>query len=90
MGTAHGRANGRSLLLHGKKGAQNGAYLKLPDAEAFKTLYKNSGSLIAIADIAPELEGAIPFIQEVSKLADFIVCSSDYTQKRVFLGGKEL
>ena len=27
---------------------------------------------------------------ETGKLADFIVCSGDYSQKRVFLGGKEL
>ena len=27
---------------------------------------------------------------ENSKLADFVVCASDYSQKRVFLGGKEI
>ena len=27
---------------------------------------------------------------ETGKLADFLVCSSDYSEKRVFLGGKEL
>ena len=27
---------------------------------------------------------------ETGKLADFLVCSSDYSSKRVFLGGKEI
>ena len=32
-----------------KKGAQNGAYLRLPDAEAFRRLYEGCGGLIRLA-----------------------------------------
>ena len=51
-----------------KKGAQNGAYLKNPDFEGFKTLYDGCGGLIRIVDVAPELPGAAEFIEKASKL----------------------
>ena len=61
-----------------KKGAQNGAYLKNPDYEAFETLYKESDGLIAIADIAPELPGAQEFVEKASKLCTVSVAHTDY------------
>jgi len=42
-----------------KRGAQNADYLKEPDFEGFKKLYDGCGGLIRIADIAPELPGAV-------------------------------
>ena len=46
-----------------KKGAQNPAYLKNPDFDAFKKLYDGCGGLIRLVDVAPELPGAIDFIR---------------------------
>ena len=51
-----------------KKGAQNGAYLKAPDAEAFRRLNERAEGLIVLADVAPELPGALDYIREVSKI----------------------
>lgn len=47
-----------------KKGAQNGAYLRLPDYAAFKELFDGSEGLIRIVDVAPELEGAVEFTKQ--------------------------
>lgn len=49
-----------------KKGAQNGAYVRRPDAAEFKRLYDGCGGLIKLVDIAAEEEGADAFIKEVS------------------------
>ena len=47
-----------------KKGAQNGAFLKLPDYEAFRRLNALCGGLIRIVDVAAELEGAAAFAEK--------------------------
>ena len=47
-----------------KKGAQNGAYLRLPDYKAFKQLFDESDGLIRIVDVAPELDGAAEFVAQ--------------------------
>jgi len=60
-----------------KKGAQNAAYLKKPDFEAFKKLYDGCGGLIRIADLAPELEGAVEFAEKASKLCTVSVAHTD-------------
>lgn len=60
-----------------KKGAQNGAYLKDPDFEAFKKLYDDCDGLIAIADVAPELPGAKEFVEKASKLCTVSVAHTD-------------
>ena len=60
-----------------KKGAQNGAYLRMPDAEAFKKLYEQSEGLIRIADVAAELPGAVAFTKEVSKLCTVAIGHSN-------------
>ena len=49
-----------------KKGAQNGDFLKLPDADEFITLQEACGHRIRIVDIAPELPGAEQFIRRVT------------------------
>ena len=51
-----------------KKGAQNGAYLRNPDFDAFKKLFDGCGGLVTIADLAPELPGSVEFTQAASKL----------------------
>ena len=60
-----------------KKGAQNGAYLRNPDWEAFRHLYEISDGLIRIADLAPELPGAVAFTEKASKLCTVSVAHTD-------------
>ena len=48
-----------------KKGAQNGAYIRNPDAEEFLALYEGCGGNIRLVDIAPELSGAEEFVRRV-------------------------
>ena len=50
-----------------RKGAQNAAYLRLPDYEAFSRLYDASEGLLRIVDVAPELEGAADFTRRVER-----------------------
>lgn len=67
-----------------KKGAQNGAYLRLPDFEAFQSLYEASRGLLRIVDLAPELPGAADFTQKASQLCTVSVAhtDADYGQTR--------
>ena len=60
-----------------ERGAQNGAYLKLPDFEAFKKLYDGCKGLIRIADVAPELPGAVEFTREAAKLCTVSIAHTD-------------
>ena len=60
-----------------KKGAQNGAYLRLPDYDAFKELFDGCGGLIKIADVAPELEGAEEFTRKASLITNVSVAHTD-------------
>ena len=62
-----------------KKGAQNGAYLRLPDFEAFQRLYDVSEGLIRIADVAAELPGAIEFAEKASRLCTVSIAHTDCT-----------
>lgn len=54
----------------------------IPEEEAIRAASYNPACAIGAA-------GQIGSIEK-GKLADFIVCSSGYTQKRVFIGGKEI
>ena len=60
-----------------KKGAQNAAYLREPDFEAFKKLYYECGGLVRIVDIAPELPGSEEFIEKASKLCTVSIAHTD-------------
>ncbi|MFI3212810.1 MAG: N-acetylglucosamine-6-phosphate deacetylase [Eubacteriales bacterium] len=53
------------FLAPKKKGAQNGAYLALPNVAMFDRLNEASGHMIKLVAIAPEIEGAMEFIEEV-------------------------
>lgn len=73
-----------------KKGAQNGAYLKNPDFEAFKKLYDDCGGLIRIVDLAPELPGSVVFTKKATELCTVSVAHTDATYeeaKAVFDAG---
>lgn len=52
-----------------KKGAQAAEHLILPDVAFFERLNEIADGMIKIVCIAPELEGAIEFIREISKKA---------------------
>lgn len=73
-----------------KKGAQNGAYLKEPDFEAFEKLYEASEGLVRIVDLAAELPGAVEFTEKASRLCTVSVAHTDagYEEARaVFAAG---
>lgn len=79
---APGRASLVGINMEGpffnekKKGAQNAAYLRKPDAQMFLRLQKASGGLIKLLDLAPELEGAMEVIEQ---LKDQVVISLAHT-----------
>ena len=50
-----------------KRGAQNAAYLRLPDYEAFSAINAASGNLVKVIAMAPELEGSEEFIRKASR-----------------------
>lgn len=45
-----------------KIGAQNPEYISLPNVDMFRRLQDKSGGMIKLVDIAPEMDGAIEFI----------------------------
>lgn len=47
-----------------KKGAQNGAYIRTPDLQMFDRLNEASGFMVKLIAIAPEVEGAMEFIEK--------------------------
>lgn len=61
----------------GRRGAQNPDYLKLPDFAAFKELYDSCEGMIKVADVAPELEGAMDFIKKASELCTVSVAHTE-------------
>ncbi|MCR5577108.1 MAG: N-acetylglucosamine-6-phosphate deacetylase [Oscillospiraceae bacterium] len=69
-----------------KRGAQNAAYLKEPDLDAFLELYEDCGGLIRIVDLAPELPGAAAFAREASKRCTVSAAhtDADYAQAAAF------
>jgi len=75
---------------YGKRGAQNPEFLRLPDIEGFEKLYKSCKGLIKLADVAPELDGAMEFIRHVSKYCTVSIAhtEADYsTVKKAFSNG---
>ena len=62
-----------------KRGAQNPDFLKEPDFEGFKKLYDDCGGLIRIADVAPELPGAIDFVSKVKAYCTVSIAHTDCT-----------
>lgn len=52
------------FVAPGKKGAQNGEYIRKPDIGMFDRLNKASGNMVKLVAIAPELEGAMEFIDK--------------------------
>lgn len=53
------------FICKAKKGAQNASYIHKPDAAMFRRLQEASGGLFKLVDMAPEVDGAMEFIDEV-------------------------
>lgn len=62
-----------------KKGAQNEAYIRNPDLELYDRLQKISGHLIRLVDVAPEMNGAMEFIESLQKRPEGTVISLAHT-----------
>ena len=62
---------------YAKRGAQNPDYLKQPDFDGFKKLYDEADGLLTIVDIAPELPGAVEFVEKASKLCTVSIAHTD-------------
>ena len=60
-----------------KKGAQNAAYLRLPDYDAFARLYDAADGLLRIVDVAPELAGAVDFTRRAAQKCRVSVAHTD-------------
>ncbi len=65
------------FLSHARRGAQAAENLCLPDTAMFHRLNRESGGQIRLVTVAPELPGAIPFIEEVSKLCTVALGHTD-------------
>ncbi len=53
-------------ISYAKKGAQDGQYVRAADIDEFKRLY--DVCKVSLVDVAPEIENAIPFAQEISEI----------------------
>lgn len=51
------------FVLRQKKGAQNEAYIRKPDISLYERLDKASADMVKLVSMAPELEGAMAFIE---------------------------
>lgn len=60
-----------------KRGAQNAAYLVAPDYEMFCRLNQAAKGLIRIADVAPELPGALDYIERVCKVCKVSIAHTE-------------
>ena len=56
------------FLCYNKRGAQAAENLHLPDARMFGRLHAASGNNVRLVTVAPETEGAMEFIREVSPI----------------------
>lgn len=59
-----------------KVGAQNPAYVQVPDAAMFRRVQQRSGGLFKLVTLAPEVDGARSFVEE---LADEVTISIGHT-----------
>ena len=63
-------------------GAQNAKYLCSPDVNMFERLQEAAGGLIKLCDIAPEMPGAMEFMEELKERVHISIAHSqaDYSQ----------
>lgn len=77
------------FLSEGKKGAQNGAYLRDPDINELNRLQKAAGGLVKLITIAPERDGALELIHEAKGITVSVghTCAEYDTAKAAFDAG---
>lgn len=103
MAAAHQNGRGADLVgihMEGpfinphKAGAQNVQYLINPDIEMFHRLYERGNGLIKIVSLAPELDGAMKFIETYKdnvKISLGHTCSDHEVSKKAFsIGAKHI
>nr|MCR5304632.1 amidohydrolase family protein [Lachnospiraceae bacterium] len=72
-------------LSEGRKGSQNGSYLRPPDPYEFQELSNGCGGMIRIVDVAPELEGAAEFIRKASSVCKVSVAHTEADHENAML-----
>ena len=78
------------FLSRAKKGAQNGDWIRDPDVDLLRRLKAASGGLVKLVSVAPELPGAIEFIEAVGEEVTVSLAhtTADYdTATRAFRAG---
>lgn len=82
------------FLSEAKKGAQNGAWLHAPDVDMFRRLMEASEGLVKLVSVAPELPGALDFIQAVKDEVAVSIAhtTADYgtARKALELGARQI
>lgn len=61
----------------GPRGAHDPRFVQSPDFELFQEWYEASGGLIKMVTLAPEIDGALDFIEKVNDLG--VVCAIGHT-----------
>lgn len=76
------------------KGAQNPAYIRKPDLDEFNNLVNLADGLVRIVSVAPEVEGALDFIKEASKIVRVSIAHTnadeETARKAIELGATNL
>ncbi|MDE7265916.1 MAG: N-acetylglucosamine-6-phosphate deacetylase [Lachnospiraceae bacterium] len=103
MAAAHQNGKGADLVgIHmegpfinpNKAGAQNAQYLINPDIDMFQRLYERGEGLIKIISIAPELDGAMTFIETYKDIVNISLahtCADYEVSKKAFsLGARHI
>ena len=82
------------FISHAKIGAQNPAYIARPSADMLQRLQEDSGGLIKIAVVAPEVEGGMILIEEAHKTVRVslahTVCDYDTASEAFRLGARQM
>ena len=77
-----------------KIGAQNPAYVVRPSVDMLRRLQEDSGGLLKIAVVAPEVEGGLAFVEEASKFVRVsiahTVCDYDTAREAFRLGARQM
>ena len=77
---ADGTIAGSSINLY--QGMVNAIRFRIPEEDAVRAASYNPACAIGVDDLVGSIE--------TGKIADFLVCSSDYSQKQVYIAGNKL
>ena len=75
-----GTIAGSSINLY--QGMVNAIRFRIPEEDAVRAASYNPACAIGVDDLVGSIE--------TGKIADFLVCSSDYSQKQVYMAGNKL